>query len=243
MIHLAVLVLMSSSIVPAEQAAGPGVKAIGVYPLLLPGLQAVPAGRPRVHLWCHGVKLLGVMVPDESQQKAATSGQGRLLAPALLLRNGRCETDGGGVSFGFLVPMKAWIFDPRCALVQAHHVAAAPFQGTVSDRQLKGVLVQVDVSHPGFAFPEAKVEVEALGEDQGSFADEKSWLEDVAQTFSVVRSEPDRQGARAYLRRGRPCRSIGVRCCRQVVPVLIRQDGFSKPPSDPFRIPVGRMAV
>lgn len=192
MIHLAVLVLMSSSIVPAEQAAGPGVKAIGIYPLVLPGLQAVPAGRPRVHLWCHGVKLLGVMVPDESQQKSVASGQGRLLAPALLLRNGRCEADGGGVSFGFLVPMKAWIFDSavRTGPEERTTWLLHRFQGTVSDRQLKGVLVQVDVSHPGFAFPEAKVEVEALGEDQSSFADEKGWLEDIARTVSIVRGEP-----------------------------------------------------
>src|SRR5512141_2607756 len=111
MIHLAVLVLMGSSFVAAEQAAGPGVKAIGVYPLLLPGLQAIPAGRPRVYLWCHGMKLLGVMVPDERQQKAVTTAQGRSLPSALLLRDGRCGTDGGGVSFGFVVPMKAWIFD------------------------------------------------------------------------------------------------------------------------------------
>jgi hypothetical protein len=192
MIHLAVLLLMSSSFGPAEQAAGPGVKAIGVYPLLLPGLQAIPAGRPRVYLWCRGVKLLGVTVLDESQQKAVTTAQGRLLPPAVLLRDGRCETDGGGVSFGFLVPMKAWIFDTavRTAPEERTTWLLHRFQGTVSDRQLKGVLVQVDVSHPGFGFPEAKVEAEALGEDQASFADEKGWLEDVSRTLSIVRSEP-----------------------------------------------------
>jgi hypothetical protein len=192
MIHLAVLVLLSSSFVPTEQAAGPGVKAIGVYPLFLPGLQAIPVGRPKVYLWCHGAKLLGVMVPDESQQKAVTTAQGRSLPSAILLRNGRCETDGGGVSFGFLVPMKAWIFDAavRTAPEERTTWLLHRFQGTVSDRQLKGVLVQVDVSHPGFAFPEAKVEVGALGEEQASFADEKGWLEDVARTLSIVRGEP-----------------------------------------------------
>ena len=192
MIHLAVLVLATSSFVPAEPAAGTGVKAIGVYPLLLPGLQALPAGRPKVSLWCHGVKLLGVMVPDEPQQKAVATTQARSLPSAVLLRNGRCETDGGGVSFGFLVPIKAWIFDTavRTAPEERTTWLLHRFQGTAIDRQLKGVLVQVDVSHPGFAFPEAKVEVEALAEDQASFADEKGWLEDVARTLSIVRGEP-----------------------------------------------------
>ncbi len=192
MIHLAVLLLLGSGLVAAEDAAGPGVKALGVYPLLLPGLQAVPAGRPRVYLWCHGVKLLGVMVPDEPQQKAAASAQPRSLPSAVLLRDGRCETDGDALSFGFLVPMRAWIFDTamRTAPEERTTWLLHRFQGTLSNRQLKGTLVQVDVSHPGFAFPEAKVEVEALGEDQASFADEKGWLENVARTVSVVRGEP-----------------------------------------------------
>ncbi len=191
--HLAVLLLMGASLVPAEPAAEPGVKAIGVYPLLLPGLQAVPAGRPKVHLWCHGTKLLGVMVPDESQQRPAAAVQGRTLPGALLLRDGRCQADGGGVSFGFLVPMRAWIFDSAARTTAPEERVTwllHRFQGTVSDRRLKGALVQVDVSHPGFAFPENKVEADALGEDQASFADEKGWLEDVMRTLSVVRGEP-----------------------------------------------------
>ena len=192
MIHLAVLVLMSASLVPAEQAAGPGVKAIGVYPLLLPGLQALPAGRPKVSLWCQGTKLLGIMVPDETQQKAATAAQGRSLPSAVLLRNGRCESDGSAVSFGFLLPMKAWIFDNAARMPPEERTTwlLHRFQGTAGDRQLKGMLVQVDVSRPGSAFTDAKVEVEALSEQQASFADEKGWLEDVARTFSVVRGEP-----------------------------------------------------
>jgi hypothetical protein len=192
MIHLAVLVLMGASFVPVEQATGPGVKAVGIYPLLLPGLQAVPAGRPRVFLWCHGVKLLGVMVPDEAPQRAVTAAQGRPLASAVLLRDGRCEPDGSGISFGFLVPMKAWIFDTAVRTPPEERTTwlLHRFQGTVSDRLLKGVLVQVDVSHPGFAFQEAKVEVAALAEDQASFADEKGWLEDIARTLSLVNSRP-----------------------------------------------------
>jgi hypothetical protein len=192
MIHLAVMLLMGSSFVASEQAAGPGVKAVGVYPLLLPGLQAIPAGRPKVYLWCHGAKLLGVMVPDERPPRAVPTAQGRSLPSAVLLRDGRCESDGGGVSFGFVVPMRAWIFDGavRAAPEERTTWLLHRFQGAVSDHGLKGVLVQVDVSHPGFAFPETKVEVEALGEEQASFADEKGWLEDVARTLNVVRSEP-----------------------------------------------------
>ncbi len=192
MIQLAVALLLGSSLVPAEQAVGPGVKAAGVYPLLLPGLQAVPAGRPKVRLWCQGLKLLGVMVPDESQPKAVLTTQGRSQPSAVVLRDGRCEADGGGVSFGFLLPMRAWIFDGGARTAPEERITwlLHRFQGTVSERRLKGVLVQVDVSHPGFAFQEAKVEAEALAEDQASFADEKAWLEDVGRALSLVRSEP-----------------------------------------------------
>jgi hypothetical protein len=192
MIPLAVVVLMGASLVPADQAAPPGVKAVGTYPLLLPGLQAVPAGRPKVLLWCSGVKLLGVMVPGELRQKASTGAQSRSLPSAILLRDGRCEVDGSGVSFGFLVPMKAWIFDTAVRTPPEERTTwlLHRFQGTVSERLLKGVLVQADVSHPGFAFRETKVEAGALAEDQGSFADENGWLEDVARTFSLVPAEP-----------------------------------------------------
>ena len=192
MIPLAGLVLMGASLVPAGQAAAPGVRAVGVYPLLLPGLQAVPAGRPRVLLWCSGAKLLGIMVTDESRQKVGTGAQSRSLPSAILLRDGRCEADGSGVSFGFLVPMKAWIFDDavRTPPVERTTWLLHRFQGTVSERLLKGALVQADVSHPGFAFRETKVEVGALTEDQPSFADENGWLDDVTRTFSIVRAEP-----------------------------------------------------
>jgi hypothetical protein len=192
MIPLAVLVLMGTSLVPADQAATPGVRAIGVYPLMLPGLQAVPAGRPRVLLWCSGAKLLGVMVPDESRPKAGSGASSRPSTSAILLRDGRCEADGAGVSFGFLLPMKAWIFDTgaRTAPVERTTWLLHRFQGSVSDRLLKGGLVQADVSHPGFAFREAKVEVGALDEDQAPYANENGWLEDVARAFSLVTAEP-----------------------------------------------------
>jgi hypothetical protein len=192
MIPLAAVVLMGVSLVPGDQAATPGVKALGVYPLSLPGLQAVPAGRPRVLLWCSGVKLLGVMVPDESSQKAGTVAESRSLPSAILLRDGRCEADGGGVSFGFLVPVKAWIFDTAVRTPPEEHTTwlLHRFQGTVNDRQLRGTLVQADVSHPGFAFREAKVEVGALGEDQASFPDANTWQKHVARAFSLVRAEP-----------------------------------------------------
>lgn len=192
MIKLGVLLLLGSGLAAAEPAGdGPGVRAMGVYPLVLPGLQAIPAGRPKVQLWCHGAKLVGVMVPDEAPQKAPTSAQGRALPSALLLRDGRCGSDGD-LSFGFLLPMRAWIFDAgaRGAPEERTTWLLHRFQGALSDRQLRGVLVQVDVSHPGFAFPELKVEAEALGEEQASFADEKAWLEGIARMVSLVRSEP-----------------------------------------------------
>jgi hypothetical protein len=183
---------MGASLVPADQAATPGVKAVGIYPLFLPGLQAVPAGRPKVLLWCSGVKLLGVMVPGEPRQKASTGAQGRTLPSAILLRDGRCEADGSGVSFGFLVPMKAWVFEAAVRTPPEERTTwlLHRFQGTVSDRLLKGMLVQADVSHPGFAFREASVEVGTLAEDQASFADEKGWLEDMMRAFTLVHAEP-----------------------------------------------------
>jgi len=192
MIPLAVLVFMGSSLVPADQAPTHGVKAVGIYPLFLPGLQAVPAGRPRVLLWCSGAKLLGVMVPDESRQTGGSGAQSRALPSGILLRDGRCEADGSGLSFGFLVPMKAWIFDNavRTPPVERTTWLLHRFQGTLTDRLLKGALVQADVGHPGFAFRETKVEVGALPEDQASFPDENGWLEGVARTFSLVRAEP-----------------------------------------------------
>ena len=189
MVPLVVLVLMSANLVVADQGAPPGVKAVGIYPLSLPGLQAVPAGRAKVLLWCSGVKLLGVMVPEEWRQKAGTGTQSR---SAILLRDGRCEADGSSVSFGFLVPMRAWIFDTAARTPPEERTTwlLHRFQGTVSERQLKGALVQADVNHPGFAFRDAKVEVGALGEEQASFPDENGWLQDVARTFSVVHAEP-----------------------------------------------------
>lgn len=192
MIRLALLVLVGASLVSADQAATPGVNAVGIYPLFLPGVQADPAERPRVLLWCSGLKLLGVMVPGESRQKASTAAQSRSLPSAILLRDGRCEADGSGISFGFLVPLKAWIFDTAVRTPPEERTTwlLHRFHGTVSDRLLKGVLVQADVNHPGFAFREANVEVGALAEDQASFADENGWREDVARTFSLVHAEP-----------------------------------------------------
>jgi hypothetical protein len=192
MIRLAVLVLMGGSLVQASPAASPGVRAVGIYPLYLPGLEAGPGARPRVLLWCSGVKLLGVMVPGELRAVGSTEAQGGALPSAFPLRDGRCKVDGGAVSFGFLVPMKAWVFDTGVRTPPQERTTwlLHRFQGTVGDRLLKGVLVQVDVRHPGFAFREANVEAMALASDQASFADENAWREDVTRTFSLERSEP-----------------------------------------------------
>ena len=189
MIRLALLVLMGASLVPAAQA---GVNAVGVYPLFLPGVDASPAAKPRVLLWCRGTTLLGVMVPGELNEQAGAAAQGRSLPSAILLRDGRCEADGSGVSFGFLLPMNAWVFDTAgtSAPEQRTTWLLHRFQGTVSDRLLKGVLVQVDVNHPGLAFREVEVEVGAVAAGQASFADENAWREDVARTFSLVDAEP-----------------------------------------------------
>lgn len=192
MMRLALLVLAGASLVPAAQAAPPGVNPVGIYPLSLPGVQAGPAGKPSVLLWCSGTKLLGVMVPGEMGETAASVAQSPSLPSAILLRDGRCEADGSRMSFGFLVPVKAWIYDAAVRTRPQERTTwlLHRFQGTVSDRLLKGVLVQVDVNHPGLAFREATVEVGAVAEDQASFADENGWREDVTRTFSLLDAEP-----------------------------------------------------
>ncbi len=88
-------------------ASEPGVRPVGVYPFALPGLMARPDARPKALLWCQGANLMGVVVPDDTGNDCGTASPKRSAPGALLLRDGRCESDGTMVSFGFLVPRKA----------------------------------------------------------------------------------------------------------------------------------------
>ena len=187
-----VIALVAVAIGAVVQAAEPGVKPLGAYPFLLPGLTGSRDSQPRVLLWCHGVKLMGAVVPEKGRDDApGVTHQNRPALTALLLRDGRCEAGGGAVSFGFLVPLKAWVYEStRRGLDERNTWLLYRFQGSVQDGQLAGVLLRVDVSHPGLSFHEHKVAAEALPESQTSFADENEWHASMARTFSLAQSEP-----------------------------------------------------
>jgi hypothetical protein len=192
MIPLLVLVLTGTGLGSAAQAAEPAVKPLGAYPFILPGLPASPNARPKVLLWCHGAKLVGVVVPGEGRPRPGPEAQPPPAPTALLLRDGRCAPDGSGVSFGFLLPVQAWVFESATRKPPAERTAwlLHRFEGSVQAGLLKGVLVQVDVNHPGYAFRESRLEVETLPEAQASFTDEGGWLGSVERAYSLAPSNP-----------------------------------------------------
>jgi len=172
-------------------ASEPGVKPVGVFPLLLPGDSVGGDTRPKAMLWCQGVTLMGVVVPDERSNDCGTASPKRLAPTAFLLRDGRCESDGTKVSFGFLVSRKAWVFESGGRTPVERKVwLLHRFEGSLKAGQLKGVLVQVDIHHPGYSFERKSVEVEALPGEQASFADEPAWLGGIGQTYCLAAGEP-----------------------------------------------------
>jgi hypothetical protein len=188
---LLVLVLVGCCLGQAAQAAEPSVKPVGAYSFRLPGLAASTDAKPRVLLWCHGVKLVGVVTPEGGHEDGGVVPQSKPLHAAFLVRDGRCEPDGGGVSFGFLVPLKAWVFESAGRGLEGRTTwLLNRFRGTLHGGQLKGVLVQVDVNHPGYSFQEHKIEAEAAPDAQASFADESEWHASMARAFSFAQSEP-----------------------------------------------------
>jgi hypothetical protein len=192
MVSLLVLLLALGCLGSAAEAAEPSVEPMGVFPFLLPGLQAPPDARPKVLLWCRGPKLVGLVVAAEGHARAGVARQSRPAPAALLLRDGRCEADRSGVSFGFLLPLKAWVFESQARTPPAERTTwlLHRFEGSARAGELKGLLVQVDVNHPGYAFRETRIEVDALSEPQASFTDESGWLGSVAQTYSLERGDP-----------------------------------------------------
>jgi hypothetical protein len=187
---LVVVVLASAGgLASARGGAGADVKPAGAYPFVLPGLSAGPDARPKALLWCQGANLMGVVVPDERSHDCGTASQKR--PTALLLRDGRCELNSGAVSFGFLVARKAWVFEGggRVPAEQTGWLLHR-FEGSLKEGQLRGVLVQVDISHPGYAFEKKNVDVEALPAEQVSFADEAAWRSGIAQTFCLAAGGP-----------------------------------------------------
>jgi len=173
-------------VVPASWSAAGDVKPIGAFPFALAGLSVDVGATPRVLLWCQGPTLLGVVLPDDGKAECGTSPK-RVLPRAFLLRDGRCEADGSGVSFGFVVPRRAWLFDSGGRAPQARvALLLHRFEGSVREGRLAGSLVQVDVSHPGYAFRKKSVEAGLLPSEQSSFADEAAWRTGMAQTFCVA---------------------------------------------------------
>jgi hypothetical protein len=186
-----VLVCVVSWLGSPSEAAEQAVKPIGVFPLVLPGSAANREAAPKAHLWCQSAGLVGVLVPDTKPVDCSASGQKRSAPRALLLRDGRCDAEGGAVSFGLLVSRKAWVFDSSVPKPQERTVwQLFRFEGSVKASHLAGALVQVDVSHPGLPFQKASVEAEALSDEQASFADEAAWRGSLGQTFCLVTSEP-----------------------------------------------------
>lgn len=181
-----------TAVLPSASAASePGVKPVGVFPLLLPGDSVGPDARPKAMLWCQGGTLMGVVVPDERSNDCGTASPKRLAPTAFLVRDGRCESDGAKVSFGFLVSRKAWVFESGGRTPVERKVwLLHRFEGSLKAGQLKGVLVQVDVNHPGYAFQKLKVEADAVTTEQEAFNDESTWRSGMAQTFCLASGEP-----------------------------------------------------
>jgi hypothetical protein len=163
----------------------------GSFRFPMQGLAVDVGANARVQLWCQGLTLLGVFVPDDGTAECKTSSQKRQLPRGLVLRDGRCESDGKTLSFGFLVARKAWLYDAG-RRVPAERVAFLlhRFEGAIADSRLTGSIVQVDVSHPGYAFPKKSVEVDQLPGDLGSFPDEAAWRSTLSQSLCLTTTEP-----------------------------------------------------
>lgn len=187
------LVGIVSCLGSVSEAAAQSVRPLGAFPFALPGSAAGRDAQPKALLWCQGATLVGVVVPETKSIDCTAAGQKKRAAPrALLLRDGRCEAGGSGVSFGLLVSRKAWVFDSSKRTPQERTVwLLLRFEGSVKSGQLTGALVQVDVDHPGLPFQRTSVEAEALpSEPQTPFADETTWRSGIAQTFCLAADEP-----------------------------------------------------
>ncbi len=178
---------LASVSVPA--LAEQGVAPAGVFPIVLPGQSATPGSPPKAHVWCQGATLLGVVVPSEKLDTCDGSAQKR--PSAVLLRDGRCEANGTSVSFGFLLSRKAWVYEASGREREERTLwLLHRFEGSLAAGQLKGVLVQVDVNHPGYAFQRSKVEADALPGGQSPFADSAAWRSGLSQTYCLATGEP-----------------------------------------------------
>jgi hypothetical protein len=186
-VALAVLACSCSS---AVRAAEPTVKPVGVFAFSLPGLSQRPEAKAKTLLWCQGANLVGVVVPDAKSAECGTSPR-RSVPSAVLLRDGRCDADGGTVSFGLLAARKAWVYEPSGRVPVEHTVwLLHRFEGSLKTGQLTGVLVSVDVNHPGFPFEKRSIAAPALTEDQAPFADETAWRSGITQAFCLETGEP-----------------------------------------------------
>jgi len=178
------------AVAPPAKGAGGEVRPLGAFSLPLAGLSIEVGAKPRVLLWCQGLSLLGVVLPDDAKVECGSSSPRRQLARAFVARDGRCEADGRTISFGFLVSRKMWLFgaggkgpEERSALL-LHR-----FEGSVQEGRLNGSLVQVDVAHPGYAFQKRAVASEPLPNEQAGFPDEAAWQVGINQNYCVSLAE------------------------------------------------------
>ena len=174
-----------------SSASDPTVKPAGVYAFSLTGLSASPESKAKALLWCQGSSLVGVVVPDGQSKNCGAGSHRRSVPSALLLRDGRCESDGSTVSFGLLAARKAWVYAPSGRVPVERRVwLLHRFEGSLKGGQLKGVFVHVDINHPGYPFEKKSIEAEALSEEQGSFADETAWRSGITQAFCLEAGDP-----------------------------------------------------
>jgi hypothetical protein len=186
-----VLVGLACCLGPVSKASEPGVRPAGVFAFSLPGLSASPAAKAKALLWCQGSNLVGVLVPDARSQDCSSASQRRSAPSALLLRDGRCESGGSTVSFGLLAARKAWVFEASGRVPVERKVwLLHRFEGSLQGGQLKGVLVHVDVNHPGYPFEKKSIEAETLSDEQAPFGDETAWRSGMAQAFCLEAGEP-----------------------------------------------------
>ena len=174
-----------------SSASETAVKPAGVYVFSLPGLSPSPEAKAKALLWCQGGNLVGVVVPDAQSKECGVASHRRSVPSALLLRDGRCESDGSTVSFGLLASRKAWVYERSGRVPVERKVwLLHRFEGSLKDGQLRGVLVHVDVNHPGYAFEKKSIEADSLSEEQGAFPDETAWRNGIAQAFCLEAGEP-----------------------------------------------------
>jgi hypothetical protein len=171
-VGLAAVLSLAAFVSGAEQA----VKPLGAYPVLVPST----VGTAKVHLWCSGVDLLGLVVTGDGS-----------CASAMLVQDGRCESKDTRLSFGFLVSREAWTSEPPAHVLKKQKLRYLyRFEGATRKGKLDGVLQQVDLNHPGESFQRFRISSDTLPQALGSFDDPSEWRRSIDGDFQVIEPDP-----------------------------------------------------